>query len=269
MSTKSDEDRIADLYLKIEAEQKKPESERNFDLVKECFDEIANLIPEDEKETQEVLEARLKIIKARAGATKKSKAKDLPKRRSWRAAVAIAAVLAVLFASLSVVAAVGGYCNAFDFISENVQKILGMDRGEKYNDGSVTIIKGGKTIKYNSIEELWIGEQLEFMYPSKLPKGVSIDKVTWVDMCDGMYAVIINLSTGEEINIKNFHNIDYSSTNFIDDYTTKSGQTYFFCEWDMSSYQVVCHYKNAEYMMSSNNYNDLILIIENMKEISK
>ena len=128
----------------------------DFALIGECSAYLRELSDKAAEATKEQKQRILQQIKARHNQTANHVAKVL--RPSWKTArkavaIAIAAVL-LLALTLSVIAKVKGYSSAWEYVKENIQKITGLDAGDRVNDKGITLIKNDGVVAYKSIEEL-------------------------------------------------------------------------------------------------------------------
>ena len=187
MNKASKEQKIQWLCQIIDNETEKPEEEIDFALIGECSAYLRELSGKEAEATQEQKTRILQQIKAHHNQTATGSAKVL--RPKWRKAgkiVAIAAmVAALLISTLTVIAKVSGYSSAWEYVKENIQKVLGLDAGDQVNDGGITLIKNDDVVAYHSIEELLESEGLDILYPAELPDGVRITKISQQVVDDG------------------------------------------------------------------------------------
>jgi hypothetical protein len=180
MNKATKEQKIQWLCQIIDNETDKPEDETDFALIGECSAYLRELSDKAAEATKEQKRRILQQIKAHHNQTATRSAKVL--RPNWKTtrkvvAIAIAAAL-ILTLTISVIAKVKGYSSAWEYVKENVQKIIGLDAGDKMDDNGITLIKNDGVVAYKSIEELLESEGLDIMYPSELPEGVHITKIS-------------------------------------------------------------------------------------------
>ena len=146
MNKATKEQKIQWLCQMIDNETDKPEDEIDFALIDECSAYLRELSDKAAEATKEQKQRILQQIKAHHNQTAKHGAKVL--RPNWRKVgriVAIAAAVAtILVSTLTVLAKVKGYSSAWEYVTENIQKIIGMDAGDRMNDGEITLIKHDK-----------------------------------------------------------------------------------------------------------------------------
>jgi hypothetical protein len=169
MNKATKEQKIQWLCQIIDNETDKPEDETDFALIGECSAYLRELSDKAAEATKEQKQRILQQIKAHHNQTAKHVAKVL--RPNWRKIgriVAIAAaVAALLISTLTVLAKVNGYSSAWEYVKENIQKIIGLDSGDRVNEEGITLIKNDGVIAYKSIEELLESEGLDILYPAE------------------------------------------------------------------------------------------------------
>jgi len=173
-------------------------------------------------------------------------------------AMFVAAAAAVLLCCASVVVAALGFdvCGYF-------KDLVFSPAGSKIEENGITLLHNGKTTVYSSIEDLIATEQLEIMYPSKLPDGVYITEVRMVPREDGKETVEIK-TTDKNILIC----IELATGNVDNTYEDcelyRESDREFFVQKQASF--AVCCFKENFYYIQSDCYENLIIIIDNMKE---
>ena len=180
-----------------------------------------------------------------------------------RFAAACAAVFAFCFISLSAAAiALGSYSEAWEYVAENVSSIIGMS-GTK-NVGSITVVKGGRTEKFKSVEDFLSEYGLDILAPSKLPEGVKTERILFKTHDDGNQSIIFD-----------FNDPDYSFTvnsykndiGLWEEYTvyTAHGIDFYIVEPQEGIYQAIAEYADMQYCIVCGSYGELIFIISNLK----
>ena len=164
----------------IDNETDKPEDEIDFALIGECSAYLRELSDKAAEATKEQKQRILQQIKAHHNQTATKSAKVLrPNWKTARKVVAIAIAAALLLTlTLSVIAKVKGYSSAWEYVRENAKIFFNMSPGSKAKDGEITLTKHDGVVTYNSIEELLQTEGYDIMYPSVLPEGVRITKIS-------------------------------------------------------------------------------------------
>ncbi len=190
---------------------------------------------------------------------KNAKHNHVPKTRFIFKRIALtAAVILVLMTSMVAVAGAFGF-DICKYISEIVREAVGTES----NVDGFTFYHNGEAKEYSSIEEMIKNENLDILYPTKWPDGVSIDNIRistlpnsndiiQIGTNDINSNIIIEMSC-EPLNNSSEELFEYNGIKFY----IKCG--------DMFS--ASCFYKNNKYYISATTKDDLILIIENLKEI--
>ena len=171
----------------------------------------------------------------------------------------VAAVLASVMAMTALVAAAFGV-DVFGYIRD----IVRLEDGTVINEDGFTFYNAGVPKEYTSIEEMLKSEDLDIMYPAKLTEGVKIKNVE----------VMLNERGNKEIGIRtndyNTHiivedkiNESVSSNNNGSVYE-KNGIDYYIFKREI--YFATCNHNGKYYYIQANSYDELVLIIDNMKE---
>ena len=157
-----DKSMIAELERIIRAEEAKPESERDEDLIDDCIREIADLkgVNADFSD-EEVAEITDKLIKRT----------DLEKRK--KRLVRIAAGIAAVFVLVGGVTA----CTINPAVINWFARIVRMPFGSSLVNNKITYYYQGLSKEYDSIEELLQSNSIEIYYPTILPTNTDIKYV--------------------------------------------------------------------------------------------
>ena len=271
MNKATKEQKIQWLCQMIDNETDKPEDEMDFALIDECSAYLRELSDKAAEATKEQKQRILQQIKAHHNQTVKHVAKVL--RPSWKTArkavaIAIAAVL-LLALTLSVIAKVKGYSSAWEYVKENIQKIIGLDAGDRVNDEGITLVKTDGVVAYKSIEELLQKEGLDILYPTELPDGVQITKISQqiVSEEEVIYcyrftdqSLSIAVSTASKLwsgDLEKYERIE------------NDVMLAYLLEKDDGSHQIVAYDGKYEYLICGTENDVLIKILNNMKGIKK
>lgn len=271
MTRATKEQKIQWLCQIIDNETDKPEDEMDFALIGECSAYLRELSDKAAEATKEQKQCILQQIKAHHNQTATKSAKVL--RPSWktpRKIIAIAATIVLLLAlTLTVIAKVNGYSSAWEYVKENVQKIIGLDAGDRMNEGNITLTKHDGVVTYSSIEELLQEEGYDFMYPSELPEGAHITKISEqiVSNEEIVYCYLfsdsnisITVSTVSGVSNEDLERYKLYSTN---------GMTFYIKQFSNGVYQAIGNEGKYEYIISINDYDKLLTILSGMKGLGK
>lgn len=270
IASASKDELIEYLCQTIQSEVEKGDG-ADCDLIRECSDWLDELTADEITFTPEELALRLEAIKSgkiinEVPSEKMRSNGSISKPRIWsRVTILVASMILLSLLSLTVMAIHAGYDSVWTFISSNFKTILEMDSGSEIRDDGITVIKNSETKQYRTIEELLAKENLKILYPSKIPNDGYIKEIRWITEDAERYVLYFFLSnTSYGIDISNYYITDlvlYESAECIEVNNVK----YYISSIDNNSYQAICHYNGFEYTIDSDNYDDLITIIHNMK----
>jgi len=268
MTRATKEQKIQWLCQIIDNETDKPEDEIDFALIGECSAYLRELSDKAAEATKEQKQRILQQIKAHHNQTATNSAKVL--RPNWRKLgkiVAIAAMVAAfLLSSLTVLAKVNGYSNAWEYIKENAKVFLNMSSGSTVTNGEITLIKNNAVVTYNTIEELLQTEGYDIMYPSELPDGIQITKISEQVVSEErtVYCVICNdpilsvtISTLSGILPEDFEKYETFS---VDD------TTFYVKGLSNGLHQAIGYDGKYEYKVTTDDYEKLLTILKGMKK---
>lgn len=186
---------------------------------------------------------------------------DVPKRRFIFKRIAIIAAAVMILMTTAV-----GVASAFGVnIIEEINKIIRRDEGARTDIGGFTFYNGGETIYYSSIEEVIEEKNWNIMYPTKFPKNVDIDKVMLDKSLNGNDKIRILTNDHNVIIRIELNSLDEDI--LYEEYDTYEVNGIVFYVYESNNvYIAFCFHDNNYYSIQANNYNDLILIIDNFKE---
>ena len=267
MNKATKEQKIQWLCQIIDNETDKPEDEMDFALIDECSAYLRELSDKAAEATKEQKQRILQQIKTHHNQTATKSAKVL--RPNWRKMgriVAIAAAVAtILVSTLTVLAKVNGYSSAWEYVKENIQKIIGMDAGDRVNEGNITLTKHDGVVTYASIEELLQEEGYDIMYPSELPEGVRITKISEQIIADNHIVYCYRFSD-EAISmvattISSFSEEDFKKYELI----SVTNMEFYVRKHSDLSYQAIGYDGTFEYQICCDDYDKLIMILNELK----
>ncbi|MBQ9112236.1 MAG: hypothetical protein IJY08_01495 [Clostridia bacterium] len=297
----SDEQKRLWLFKIIDEELGKEEASRDTELLRVCMEWEASLSSSAPVMSKEEVIQRLEDIKvraAKAATAKESKDKGTgesegsdesddpdpaslktaqavpaeeikkPKKlsRPFRVIAIVAAVIILLIATLAIVAKVQD-TTPWALISDNISKLV--NSGDSIDDNNVTLTKNGVSQKYSSIEEALKNGNIDIMYPSVLPEGVTIEEIYQVhngneDIYEIMFSsnspeFSLNVSNNPTTSIESLTNATIHDINGIKYYVQSKG----------TIYQATCIHNGFEYSIIYDNSSELIDVLEGMKVIEK
>lgn len=232
--------------------------EGDMDLIHACasrLDELNGPAMSDEEFLAVIKKAEDEYVSDNKNALPE---KTVKRRFIFKKIWIVAAVIALLAAMVTVTASAFGF-NVFEYFKE----VMGLSAGAKVDKGTITLVNNGKIKEFSSIEELLLTEKIDVLYPSVLPDGVKLAKVyISAGTNDGNFIEFIasDLSTYISVDISAEPPMieGYKEQMMIGDCTF-----YIFCDGD---FYAVSYYNDCYYYIGSNSYENLILIINNMRE---
>ena len=261
---------IKKLELLRDLEAEKPVEEMDVSLVKACVELILELRGETVNFTPEEVEEKVRKIPFVEETTTLNTPPQSVKGRSTkvksRKILLIAAIISILIAIFAV-SSIAFEWNIFDELKEKFGMVFNVPVNDKIDVDGITVISNGEFYFYDTLEYAGEGINLDILYPSKLPNDIIAKKI-----------MVSNFESKEKI-VFVFNNTDYTYTIVFKDKLPKevfSENTekirindidcFIFDLKDLGVVQVYFEYNNALYLLSCNNKQDLIYIIENLKE---
>lgn len=250
---------MAIILLETAKDYKKMDS----DLVTECVDFLMELEGK-QKLTKAEIEKRVSEIPFKGKVTAiNSYAKK--KIRAKRLAV-IAAVLAVLLAIFSILAISYGRVEdgLIDRFAEYISEVI--SGGDRLTFNNIELIKSNKTKRYSSAEKLVKDEEISILFPTWLPENERITKCWYID---------------DEIDGKHYifqcKNPQYSMYVYLEKSLTERTKSEnpkkivenisIYIKTNEDSIQGMFEYRNHYYSVHADTEENLLKIIENLKEI--
>ena len=227
-------------------------NESDSELLLRCADLLAEkegFAEEHDQKFQEMLQAAMRNVPVTARRRK---------RYGFKKALLIAAAVALLVGSLSVVVVALG----FDFFAY-FRELAFCPAGTTQEEGTVTLYHNGAATEYASLEELVHTEQLDILYPAVLPEGVSITKVRLITEADGKETVEIQ-TTDEQTRI--YVHLEMNNTGEPRDDSERlvvNGEEFYVRAETCSA---VSYISGNFYFIQASNYEDLMKILNNLKE---
>lgn len=185
---------------------------------------------------------------------------DAPQRNKRfvlkRIAIIAAAILILITTTITIVA-------AFDIdISGLIKSIVGKPDGTTVNIDEFTFYNTDGSKKYDSVQKMIEEENLDIMYPTLLPEGTNLETLSLIAVQNNRDAILFatndaNVNIEIQLNTSEIHN----SSDTIYEH---NGIEYYVFSRD--HYLAICYYNGDTYYIAANTYEDLILIIDNMKE---
>ena len=227
-------------------------NEGDGELLLRCADLLAEkegFAEEHDKQFQEMLQAAMRNVPVTARHRK---------RYGFKKALLIAAAVALLVGSLSVVAVAFG-CDIFACFRE----IITRPAGATMEKDAVTLIHNGEATEYSSMEELVRAEQLDILYPAELPEGFSITEVRMITDAGGKEIIEIQMSD-VQTTIQVYLETNGTNGTYRDSEQLIINGNEFFVRAEYGS--AVGFISGNYYSIQASNYEDLMKILNNLKE---
>lgn len=265
----SDEEKIEILNRIIEQEIQKPDSSIDNDLIKECSDFIRDLLPSSEKATSKQLDEikeKVKNNSIKENGVKSSGSQM--RKKAVRIISAIAASFVIMIGALFVVSALEGYSSSLDFVKAKVSDLLKLFPGNVETDSNITVTINGNLKKYKSLEQFVADEKLDIVLPHLCDDPDAVSGVLFTkDESQSTYQVIIQLSGNYgNIIIRNKFDIDMSKLDYLEEVRVLDDMSFYIMQIENGGFQALAQYKSNEYVAFSNNYDDLLSILQRIKE---
>lgn len=258
------EEKIEKLLKLIDSEIQKSDKALLLEEFSDELDKLTSDIPTCSKKRKAKILTKIKSQtsqKISDSATEFLKNSQKPKQKKLRKSIIlIATIFLFLFGSISVVAiAQGGYGKAWNYIVSKLKP------GESVVVDGITIIKPYGSEMFASIEEYIEKENLNILYPSYLPDDIKIEQITEIDEGEGKQSLIFQFSTSDI----NFRVCNYRATqaeSMISSLEYQTEYTKFYVQkMSDGKYISVGYYNDYEYYIATKNYDELILILDNLK----
>lgn len=263
------------LFAIIEAELEKDDAEIDQELIAECSDCEALLSHSNPEISQEEYALGLARIKEKAQATQAKGAnvtiQAKPKKRRFMrvAGYFLAAALAVSILTVGVVAAFNGSA-AWEFITTNIQQILGMKPGDTLESDKVTLVKGDLVAEYDSVEEaLKAGGFEGILYPTELPEGVKIERIVYTNDGDSNKNRLSFIFNNDDYTYYVFDYYSYKMNQWdTAEKLTINNNLYYIAPIKITEeYQAASYHNNYEHILNCDSYDSLIYILNTLEEL--
>ena len=261
------------LFAIIDAELDKAPKDRDYDLIAECSEFESELPGSGIELSESEYVAGLERIMAQTPATEHKVTKILEPKKKTKKTVRIVAILAAsiaaLILSLTVAASVQGK-TIWQFVSDNVKIMLGMDTGDKLEDEGITLVKNGELINCTSIADAVKLIDENMLYPTYLPEGVKIEKIVATNVDAESQLKIFYITNDNSLSITIYANSDSEHLNWENSIVYKNDFIDFYIVPTIDgNYQAVGLYNDMRYSIKHNDYDELINMLDGIKEIEK
>ena len=262
---------IKKLELLRDLEAEKPVEEMDVSLVMACVELILELRGETVNFTPEEVEEKVRKIPFVEEATTLNTPPKSVKGRSTkvksRKILLIAAIISILIAIFAV-SSIAFDWNIFDELKNRFGVVSNAPVNQEMELGDITVISNGKTILYDDIEKALKAQNLDVLYLYKTENGLLLNRLSVYKDFDNLQLDCIyndsNFIYSVTINRKLSDEIKSVATEII---KIDNLECFFIVMDDIGETQVYFEYDNNLYYMKYNNKQDLIEVIENLKEL--
>lgn len=172
-----------------------------------------------------------------------------------RIAIVAAAIIIMMTTTVAIAAAFG--VNILGYLNQ----VIRQDKGSEIIAGDFTFHHQGEIKEYSSLEEMIEMEKLDILYPTELPDGIYIDKVMVLESPIAEKEICIT-TTDPNIIITVFIEYYENIPAFEDAEIFQVNNCRFYIENNIA----MCFNKGNYYSIKADDFDDLIMIIENFKE---
>ena len=172
LSGLSDAQMMQKLVALIDEENSKPDAERDEEFLSECFELLAEIMPDEEKHSENELDSKLVALKSKAAFESTNDASE--SKRRIRIAAILAAALLIIAAAVSVTAMMLGDNDRIPFIPD-----------DHYD--YVTVYDGDVTASYISAEEYLKKENIDIFFPHGISDDLDVVSIYRTDHGNGEF----------------------------------------------------------------------------------
>ena len=262
---------IKKLELLRDLEAEKPVEEMDVSLVMACVELILELRGETVNFTPEEVEEKVRKIPFVEETTTLNTPPKSVKGRSTkvksRKILLIAAIISLLIAIFAVTS-IAFEWNIFDELKNKFGSVLDIPFNQQIDANGITVIVNGEPLLYNNPQEFFEEKNIQVLYPTVLPKDVKLNQIMlsqdnskekiilMFNDIDFTYCVVYNQKISEDIKSVS---TDILKLNGIDCYVNDMS--------DIGIIQIYFEFNGNLYKITYNNEQDLIDVIENLKEL--
>lgn len=262
---------IKKLELLRDLEAEKSVEEMDVSLIKACVELILELRGENIHLSTEEVKEKVRRIPFVEEATSLNTPPQSVKSRSTKVKshkiLLIAAIISILIAVFTI-SSIAFEWNIFDELKNRFGTVADAPVNEEMEINGITVFIYGEEKKYETIELALQKEDISVLYPTKFPKNIILQQVSLYEHnsrnrvtfafndTNFVYYVVVDEKLSEDA--KNI-STEVLNVNDKECYITEMK--------DINITQIYFEYKGNLYYLSYNDKQDLINIIENLKEL--
>ena len=180
----------------------------------------------------------------------------------------IAAIISILVAIFTI-SSIAFDWNIFDELKNRFGTVADTPVNEEIEVNGISVYMYGERKDYDSLEDVLKKEGLKVLFPTKLPTDIKLKKIMlsnfeskeklifYFDDENFTYTILFNDTLPQEVLVDK--NVEVLKINGID--------CYIITKIDMNIIQIYFEYNNSVYLLNYNDKQDLIEVIENLKEL--
>ena len=260
-------EQISFLCDEISKETEKPLEEINLDKIDFFTDilEIVSEAPEGMLNDEKLNNLFNKITEEHKKKSVKS-VKTVIRHKAWKRLAVIAATLALLLCTATVVCAINGV-NVFEELYKLGMDVFDLEKGEEFVVGDLTFIRNNNVRKYKTINEFFKGENITGVYyPDYIPEKNPLKRVSVTETNDntriGFYFENGYFSIfAETEDVYQLDKLEDAET-----YVAQNGITAVYISYD-GKYQFMFQIGKWYYSINTTSYDHAVSCIETMREI--
>ena len=261
---------IKKLELLRDLEAEKPVEEMDVSLVKACVELILELRGETVNFTPEEVEEKVRKIPFVEETATLNTTPESVKGRSTKVnthkILLIAAIISILIAIFTI-SSIAFEWNIFDELKEKFGTVFNVPANQEMEMSGVTVGSNGKSKFYDNVEDALKSENIDVLYPAKLPENVTLNRILVyeenekdkVSFAFSDEKLIYSITINEKI--PSFVFSSYTEIKNINSF-----KCYFVEMNDLDLVQIYFENNNNLYMLKCSDKQELIEIINNLKE---
>jgi len=262
---------IKKLELLRDLEAEKPVEEMDVSLVMACVELILELRGETVNFTPEEVEEKVRKIPFVEETTTLNTPPKSVKGRSTKVKshkiLLIAAIISILIAIFAV-SSIAFDWNIFDELKNRFGTVADVPINQELDANGITVVSRGDFFTYDSLEEALKSQHINILYPIKLPDDTTLEKLMLyqIDSINEIIFVFSNTNLSFSVSIQQsvpeWVLVDATEIMIIENL-----DCYIIDMNDVNVVQMFFEYKDNLYEINYTNKQELIEIIENLKEL--
>ncbi|MBO7737359.1 MAG: hypothetical protein J6S77_01495 [Clostridia bacterium] len=184
------------------------------------------------------------------------------RRLRFKKVLLVAAMIAILAVTITVTATAVDF-NPFNYFKE----VIGMGAGGTLNKGNITLEFQDVQKEYDTVEEALQSNDIDIWYPTVLPEGVSLKNIEFVSTASSEEIIRFVTSTPYVSVYAERKTDSHPFHSYKEEFVIEDCTFYIFDDTvTPPEYYAVCFYGDYYYCITANSYEDIILILSNLKK---